>query len=202
MLNLYLAPRSPRAPVPDEEAVQRALDFLTAEGFVGAPVSDDELPPGPHVAFLFHMDMHDELLPAELTFESMHVCRAATPRFLPERQLAGNFFAAACSICEDEIDEALLDESFARLGYFPVSRFSYQCPSCRTELRLRDIDFGQPTAIARFWFYIEGAATGRLNTGVVDGLGRALGYGLVVVPEVPEEEVEDWVPARRRWGRR
>lgn len=196
MLNLYLAPRSARAPIPDADAVDAALDFLQREGLVGARTADHEHPPGSNVAALFHADAHDALLPAELTFDSLGVGGAPTPRFLPERQKAGEF-RPSCTVCGDGLDTRPLDEALVRLGYFAVERFTVLCPSCRTELTVKQVDFGQTTAVARWWLYIEGAATSRLNASLLDQLERLLGMPLVVVPEVPEEQVEDWVPARR-----
>ncbi len=201
MLNLYVAPRSAKAPIPSVEAVDAMVDFLRTEGLAGQTTADGDLPPGPNVRALFHSDAQDSLLPAELTVDAFRLGGAPTPRFLPELQTAGGF-DASCTVCGDGIDEEPLDQALARLGYFSVARFALLCPSCRTELTLRQVDFGQPTAIARWWLYIEGAATSRLNQAVLDRLERRLGLPLVVVPEVPEEQVEDWVPARRQLRRR
>ncbi len=201
MLNLYLAPRSARALVPEANAVDAALEFLEREGLVGSETTDHDRPPGANVAALFHVDAHDGLLPAELTFDGLSVGSAPTPRFLPELQKAVEFHPS-CTVCGDGLDSKPLDEALVRLGYFAVERFALLCPSCRTELTLKQVDFGQTTAIARWWLYIEGAATSRLNAALLDQLERLLGLPLVVVPEVPEEQVEDWVPARRALRRR
>ena len=166
-----------------------------------ARTEDGDLPPGTNVASLFHADAHDALLPAELTVEAFLVCEEPTPRFLPERQLA-RAFGASCTVCDDQLDERALDDALARLGYFSVDRFSVLCPSCRTHLTIKEVDFGQNTAVARWWIYIEAAATSRLNSAVLERLERLLGLPLVVVPEVPEEQVEEWVPARRNLRRR
>lgn len=198
MLNLYLAPRSRRAPVPEDAAVDAAIRFLQENGVIGEAASPDEYPPGRDVANLFPSDADDHLLPAELTFEAWHVHRARRATFLPELPQADGFPGATCTICGDEIDPAGLAEALGRLDVFPVHRFTYTCPSCRTELELRDIDFGQPTALARFWFLIEGAAFSRLTPALLERLGKVLGTPLQVVPERPVEHVEDWVPARRR----
>lgn len=202
MLNLYLAPRSGRAAVPEPMGVERALGLLTEEGIVGPRLAGGDYPPGPEAAWLFHVELRETLLPAELTFEALRVEQHAQPRFLPERQMAGNFRRVECMECGAAVDEDLLDDALQQLGFFPVRRFAYECPDCRTTLALKDLDFGQPTAIARFWFYVEGAASGRLNGSLLDRLERRLGVPLVVVPEVPEESLEDWVPARRRRPRR
>ncbi len=196
MLNVYLAPRKRSGAAPEEAAVASALAFLEREGLLAARTVDGEHPPGTNVAMWFHHDAHEGLLPAELTFDSLRVDGAPTPRFLPERQKACGF-DASCTVCGDTLDEKSLDEALVRLGYFSVDRFNCLCPSCRSELTLRQIDFGQSTAVARWWLYIEGAATSRLNGHLIDQLERLLGLPLVVVPEVPEEQIEDWVPARR-----
>jgi hypothetical protein len=68
-------------------------------------------------------------------------------------------------------------------------------------LSFKEIDFAQPVAVARWWIRIEGAGTGRVNPGLLEKMGRILGLNMTVVPEVPTELVEDWVPARRTRAR-
>ena len=65
---------------------------------------------------------------------------------------------------------------------------TYECPSCRTELAFRELNFGQNVSFARFWFRIEGAAFGRLHSQFLDGLSKRLGLPLVVVPEVIDDQ--------------
>ncbi len=195
MLNLYLTPRSAGL-CPSEEAINSVLQFLNQHDLIGEEV-DGAFSPGMEVAEWFNLDARDDLLPAELTFESFSVQTRSKPCFLPEAQ-PGESFVACCKICGDALDGGPLDEALARLGFFPVNRFQYDCPSCRTCLGLKEIDFGQNVAEARFWFFLEGAATSRLKGGLLDILGRKLGSNLLVIPEVPLEFLEDWAPAVRR----
>ena len=201
MLNLYLAPRSGKAPMPADDAIDDVLAFLADERLIGNPLDRDSFAPGVAVAAWFHSDADDLLLPAELTFESLSVHRSRRARFLPVEVPADEFEAAACTVCGEPADINALLDALEVLVYRPIERFDYICPSCRTPLTLREIDFGQPTAVARFWLKIEGAAFGRLTGAVVEQIARRLGQPLVIVPEVPEEDVEDWVPARRMRGK-
>lgn len=196
MLNLYLAPRSGKAPRPDDAMVDAAVAFLIAEGFIRPGDQPDRFPPGRAAAALFNDDNMD-LLPAELTFDELRVETAARPVFLPQNAPVDTFVDAGCSVCGDDIDLDGLQDALDRVGIFPIDRVTYQCPSCQTDLSLRQIEFARPTAVARFWFFIEGAATSRLRSSVVDRLGRILGAPLIVVAEVPEDSAEDWIPARR-----
>jgi hypothetical protein len=198
MLNLYIAARGTRTPVPTEEAIDATLAELRRLGVVGV-FADGAWSPGPGAARLFRENTHDDYLPAELTFDALSVHTMPRPRFLPRDQGHG-FPQARCRMCGDLLDEDALDESLRRVEFFPVDRFELRCPACRSDLGLRDIDFGQATGVARFWIFVEGAATSRLNGALVDQLSRLLGVGLSVVPEVPLDDVEDWVPALR--GRR
>lgn len=196
MLNLYLAPRSGKAPSPEDAQVEAAIEFLATEGFVTRGEQPDRFAPGPQVPRLFNDDNVD-LLPAELTFDELRVERSARPVFLPLDAPIEAYADAGCSVCGDDIDLDGLEDALARVGIFPLERVTYECPSCQTQLSLREIEFARPTAVARFWLFIEGAATGRLRSSVVDRLGRLLGGPLIIVPEVPEDNADDWVPARR-----
>ncbi len=197
MLNLYLAPKSWKAPAPGEDRVEALLGFLDSNAIIGGETEPGEYPPGADVAVLYHGEAAEALLPAELTFDCLRIESSGKARFLPQSQRAADFDRPRCTVCEDDLDAAGLDESMRELAYFPVERFGFTCPSCRTELTLREIDFGQTVAIARFWLFVEGAATSRLNASLLHEMERHLGLPLVVVPEVPPERVEDWAPARK-----
>lgn len=199
MLNLYLAPRSGRALV--DLALQNAEQFLRGHGLIGGEGMDGDFIPGPRVARLYNKDAHEDLLPAELTFDGLRIVSRPRPFFLPMHQPVDAFDAPLCEICEDMIDLDGLDESLAEIAFRPVDRFAYQCPSCQSTLRIDQIDFGQEVAVAAQWIFIEGAGTSRLNPKLIEALGRAMGTALVIVPEVPEDDLHDWAPAhrRRRW---
>lgn len=197
MLNLYLAPRSGKAPVPPDAAVDAVLAFLGEQQIIGGALGPDAFAPGQAVAGLFHDDATELLLPAELTFESLSVNRGGKARLLPRVAPAGGFEDAVCTVCDEPLDPDALADALEELVYRPIERFAFTCPSCRSELGLRQVDFGQPTAVARFWICIEGAAFGRLTGAVVEQIEKRLGLPLVVVPEVPPEDVDEWAPARR-----
>lgn len=199
MLNLYIAPRSGRATRPTDMAIEALVQQLRDEQIIG-PEVDGAHPPGNGVSALFHPDASDTHLPAELTFDALTVHVETKPRFLPPHNAQG-FPQARCTFCGDELDDEPLEKAIDRLKYFAVERFELRCPSCRNDLRIADIDFGQPTVVARFWLFVEGAATSRLNPSLLESLSRTLNLPLTVVPEVPEDDVSDWVPARR-WPRR
>ncbi len=201
MLNLYLAPRSAKAAVPEEAAVEAALAYLERQRIIGPVTADGERPPGPQVAALFHADAQETLLPAELTFDAVRVESSGRPRFLPPQQEALDF-VATCTVCGDRLDPDALADALAALSYFPVDRFACLCPSCRTELTLKEVDFGQSTAVARWWLVVEGAATSRLNMALVEQLERVLGLPLTVVHDVFDEERESFAPPPSRQARR
>jgi hypothetical protein len=184
VLNLYLVPKSGAALEPAKMAA--ALAWLADEDIVGAePTTDGELAPGPAVRRLFHDDALEWLLPAELTFDGLKAVHSGAQRFLPETVDA--FEDARCTLCGDTLDVDVLATDLERLLVFPVDRFAHLCPSCRTELTLKEIDFGQPTMVAHDWILVEGAATTRLSQRVLDQLGKLLGSPLVIVPEVFED---------------
>ena len=200
MLNLYLAPRGFRAPVPAESAVTALTEFLVNEGLVGR-FDDAGYAPGPSVSRLFHADALDSHLPAELTFDALRIVSVPRARFLPENAPPGTL-RAACGECGDVLEPEAIDEAISRLRFLPPERVTLTCPGCRAVSELRTVEFEHPVAFARFWIFIEGAGLSRLNHGLVERMGRLLGVQLVVVVEVPAESVEDWVPARRVLRRR
>ena len=190
MLNLYLAVRH-TIPV-SAEAEARIVAFLQQAEFIGAPNPEGDYPPGAEVGWLFNEDAHEALLPAELTFGSLSIGRSARPRFLPDTP--EGFEDARCSVCDDPLDRVPLAEALGRLSVFPVDRFTLLCPSCRTELTIKQVDFGQPTAISMFWVFIEGVGTGRISTRIIERLSRHAGVPLILVPEVVEDQAEAWIP--------
>ena len=200
MLNLYLAPRGFRAPVPAEPAIAALTAWLQEEELVGA-FADGAYAPGRAVSRLFHQDALETHLPAELTFDALRLVIQPRARFLPERWAPGSV-RAACGECGDPLDPLDVEDAIARLRYLPPERVSVSCPACRAVLGLRQLEFEHPMAWSRFWIFIEGAGLSRLNPSLLDRMGRLLGVHLAVVPEVPVEEVEDWVPARRALRRR
>lgn len=187
MLNLYIAPKKARF-LPTDNALEETLQYLNKLSILGDyDEKSQSYAPGLEVAALFSPEPWEELLPAELTFENFTVRPSGAERFLPERQMAHNF-SSICRMCGDRLDEKSLDLALERLAYFPVDRFSYDCPSCRNTLELKDINFGQTIAVARFWIYIEGVATVHLNHPLLDHLARLLGSSLLVVKEQVEDE--------------
>jgi hypothetical protein len=199
LLHLYLAPKSRKAPVPTPEKLDLALCFLKDEGIIGATLGPNEYASGNLASLLFHDDAGQHLLPAECTFESFHYCIERTESFLPPELPPESFKEVTCSVCDEPIDEAGLTGIVDRLNIFPVNRVSYDCPCCCSTVPLREIAFSQTTAIARFWFRIEGASFGRLKPSVLERLENLLGLPLLVIPEAMPESMDDWAPVRR-WG--
>lgn len=201
MLNLYLAPRSKKAPVLGEVAIDAVVEFLRAGGIIGNSTGDGVHAPGPNVSALFHTDALDRLLPAELTFDSFSVHLDRRARFLPRVTPEDGFIDAVCMVCEEPVDADMLDRALEALVYRPIKSFAYTCPSCRTELALDEVDFGQPVAFARCWFLIEGAAFGRLTPAVLNQMARRLGRPLIVVPEVVDDH-DPWYDEHEAFDRR
>ena len=196
MLNLYIAPKGTKAPVPSPDAVDALIQQLIEAGILGAR-GEDGWVPGPGVSSLFHADAMDTCLPAELTFDSLEVGASPRPRVLPDLPdvLASQ---ARCGGCGDVLDAAEVEDALRRTRYMPLERLEVSCPGCRSTLNFNGIDFGQVVSAARWWLRVEGAGTGRVSPGFIEKVGRALGLRVVVVPEVIAEVVEDWVPARRK----
>jgi hypothetical protein len=201
MLNLYLVPRGRKSSRPEEDAVTAAIEYLTDAGIIGGALGTDEYAPGEAVSALFPDTADQHLLPAEMTFEALHVHRRKKPEFLPREQSPERFGDACCGECGAPIDAEEFDTAFTKLAFFPVDRIEYHCPACRSDLPFREIDFGQPTNVARFWLRIEGAPFGRVAPRVLEKLGRKLGLPMMVVHEVVDEEGQDWSSAIRtaRW---
>lgn len=153
--------------------------------------------PGAAVRRLFHESVAERHLPAELTFDALQLVRTGAARFLPEA--VEIFEQAQCPDCGDPLDAQVLADDLHRLLVFPIEQFRHLCPSCRRDLSLREIDFGQPTAIAQEWLLIEGLVTQRLSPNVLQHLQRLLGQPLVVVPELLEEAGFE-APAQKRGG--
>ena len=196
MLNLYLTPKGGR--VLPELALQNAEDVLRGFGIIGDEGANGECVPGPNVARLYNRDAHEDLLPAELTFDSLRIVNRPRSFFVPMHQTVDGYPDPVCTVCDDSVDLDALEDSLGEIAFLPVERFRYDCPSCCTTLKIEQIDFGQNTAVVAQWIFIEGAGTSRLNTRILDALTKAMGSSLLVVPEVPEDDVHDWVPAHQR----
>ncbi len=196
MLNLYLAARSGAA-----LRLDAVVEFLKENGFIGELSTEVEYPPGPDAARLFDANAHEELLPAELTFEALRVVERPRAVFIPELQPVEFFRGATCTRCGDDIDLEPLGRALAEIAFRPVARFTYTCPGCRDALTVADIDFGQPTSVTRHWIYLEAVGTSRLASRVVDAMSKVAGAPLVVIPERPEPEFNEPAVLRKQ-GRR
>jgi len=192
MLNLYLTPKNSKVPTPDAEHESAALELMRENGIIGSKLGPMEYAAGDYAGRIFQVDQNSDLLPAELTFESLWVGRSRRPTFLPIDQDLYEYHGASCPMCKDAIDEYVFEDALERLGIFPVERVFYECPSCQTEMAFTEIDFGQATAVARFWFKLEAVAQGRLRAGFIDAISKALGCSMTVVPEVIDDQAADW----------
>ena len=192
VLNLYLAPKSGKSPIPSDEAIRRCLSYLAERGIIGPEITPSEYAAGPMAARIFHPDAEDYYVPAELTFESLTVQKVKKVTFLPEAQDLHEFHSVTCPICEDDMDPLAFKDALDRIVFFPLDAVLYDCPSCQSEMAFRDLSFGQNVAFARFWFHLEGVAFDRLQTQFVDALAKQLGVPLIVVPEVIDDQADAW----------
>ena len=201
MLNLYLTSKSRHKPRPEPDAIDRALKFLRDEGIIGPTLGEDEYSAGNHSSIFFHSDADQHFLPVELTFDSWGVHSGSKDWFLPIDQDLDEYDTTVCSVCDEPVDLRLLKNVLDRLDILPLKRVTYACPCCQSEVPFAELDFDQTTAIARFWFFIEGAVSRRLNQSIIDELGKILGFQLIVVPEVIQQRTDSWkqlANARRR----
>ncbi len=196
MLNIYLAPKGSKSPRPASDSIAAVLDFLRSEGVVGASLGSGEYAPGDNAAILFHADADQHLLPVEITFEAFFIHDEAKTQFIPRDQDLAEFDRAVCSVCEEPVHVDEFEECFDRLALFPVDRVQYECPCCLSSYPFAQLDFGQPTAVASFWFQIEGAAFSRLNPALLDHITKLLGVMLLAVPEVLDDQVQEWASVR------
>lgn len=192
MLNIYLAPKSGKSPVPTVSVVEGALTYLEQRGILGPLFGNMEYAAGPLASRIFHADANQHLCPAEQTFESFSVHHSKKVNFLPRAQDIHEFHSVVCPVCRDPMDVLTFQDALQRLDFFPIETVTYECPSCCTEQGFRDLDFGQVVAWARFWFLLEGAAFSRLNNQIIDGVSRALGMPMIIVPEVVDDQAEAW----------
>ena len=195
MLNLYLVPRHSKPVHFSEETRARLEETLREMGIIGRALGTDEFAPGLAVAKLFHVDAEQHVLPGELTFESLSLVSQDRPQFLPRHAEPGAFDGAECPICEDAVEPQALDLALDKLSIFSVASVRYNCPSCCVDVPFSELVFSQVTAVANAWIFIEGVAFGRLNWGVLDYLGKVTGHSWTIVPEIPEESIDDWSSA-------
>ena len=197
VLNLYLVPRHSK-PVRFTPTLRSRLEQTLREmGIIGRALSTEEFAPGLGVANLFHIDAEQHVLPGELTFESLSLISHERPHFLPRVAEPGAFDGAECPICDDVVDPQAIDLALDKLNFFSIESVRYSCPSCCVDVPFSDLAFGQVTAVANAWIYIEGLAFGRLKWGIVDHLSKVIGHPLIIVPEVPEQSIEEWSSVSR-----
>ena len=197
MLNLYLAPKSSKAPKPTQEALESALEFMRSQGVLGASFGPGEYAPGDNAATLFHADADQHLLPVELTYEALYVHLGMRPEFLPRDQDPAEFDRAQCSVCDEPVHGKTFEECFDKLDLFQVDRVDYECACCLSRYPFAELNFGQPTVVASFWLLIEGAAFSRLNTNFLEHVSKLLGLSLIVVPEVLDDQARSFAEVRQ-----
>ena len=197
MLNLYLVPRHSKPVHFDAALRERLEDTLREMGIIGRALSSNEFAPGLGVAKLFHLDAEQHVLPGELTFESLSLISEGRSQFLPRDAAPGAFDGAECPGCEDVVEPDAIDMALDKMGIFPIASVRYSCASCCIDIPFSDLVFSQVTAVANAWIFIEGVAFGRLNLSIVERLSKLIGHPLMIVPEVPEQSMEDWSSACR-----
>ena len=86
MLNLYIAPKSAKSPVPTQEAIEATIQGLKDSLVIGHSITPVEYAPGHRAGAIFHSDADNPLLPAEKTFDAMTVHVGNRVEFVPQDQ--------------------------------------------------------------------------------------------------------------------
>ena len=150
MLNIYLCPKRRARYVPSLEQQTRWLDEARVGGLIHT--SDVTSPqdllgpesvftPGLGVQHLFNQDAREELLPVELTFESLHLCRAPLPALLPpeaEEQ------TQRCPQCDDDLSAEDLALEMKRLELISFEQSVIFCQSCQADIPTARLIFDPP----------------------------------------------------------
>ena len=153
MCSTCISPKSGKSPVPTSEAIVDTINYLKDRGIIGPKIANTEYAAGPMASRIFHPDAENHYVPAELTFESLTVETVRRVTFLPEAQDIYEYHSVKCPVCADDMDVEGFQDALDRLAFFPVDSISYECPSCQSELGLRELQFGQNVGFARFWLF-------------------------------------------------
>ena len=94
--SLFDTPKHKAAP-PTSEKEESALQLMRDHAIIGAQLGPLEYAAGDYAGRVFQLDHNSNLLPAELTFESLWVGRSQRPTFLPMDQDLHEYRDALCS---------------------------------------------------------------------------------------------------------
>lgn len=203
MLNLYLCPaRGPRYQ-PSSDQLSRWLEEAQRGGLIHNSACKDleiesdspevSLSPGLGVAHLFNRDAREELLPAELTFESLQLCRSTIPTLLPpdvEDQ------TQRCPQCEDDIGDDLLERELKRLAFMSFDQSVVFCQSCQAEIPISRLTFEPPASFARFWIELREVGSSRLNPTLLRAWELSLGSPLTLLIDHRVSDHDEIISAR------
>ena len=207
MLNIYLVPKRQSGYIPTEKQIKRWLIELKSaelaqdlnhqidlklEQFHVTKELCLEFASGLNVYHLYNQDAHDDLMPAELSFEALSLNITSHATLLPLDEME---FEAICPQCEDQILELDLDIAIAKLDLFPLSKIQVSCLSCQDEWPLKSVVFEPEMSFAKFWIRLQQSASTRLNHTVIKAWENSLGCELLQL----NAQFDDCEPFESNW---
>jgi len=199
MLTLYLCPKRRPQYQPSVEQVHEWLTSAIQGQLLMVSESQLDVPPtsftpGLGVAQLFNNDARDALLPAELTFETLELCRASTPALLPPEMTEREQY---CPQCGDEVTTEALNVALNKLEFISLERSTIFCLSCQDELTIKTLEFEPLSAFATFWIRLDEVGSSRLNPALWRDWETRLGCSLELLLDQRETDLEEISSARR-----
>ena len=208
MLNVYLIPKLPSLYQPSPQFFDRWLREICRSNLVSLPThlnlgivsseeqllegyKDQELTPSIGIGQLFNQDAHDQLLPAELSFESMMICFSKFPNLIP---LEEQEYLAICPSCEDQCEAELLQQAITKLDLIPLEQIKVFCYSCQSEYPLKKLVFEPLVGFARFWICFQQCGSTRLNHKLIKAWEHSLGCEFEQI-NVQRDELEGFSDA-------
>ena len=199
MLNLYLVPRARPTFRPPPAATGALISWLIHQGVARETGEHDRLSPGLSVSTIFDRDAHRELVPAALSFLTLHLGTSAQPTVLPRHHEIPP--RLSCRACGDFFAPREFEQLERGLALFSPEEFSSFCLSCQTERSLRELDFEPALEIASFWIELESIGTSRLSVSWLRRVERLIGVPLSVLLETPpgEDLFSPWDDDETSW---
>ncbi|MEE2643537.1 MAG: hypothetical protein VYD19_01275 [Myxococcota bacterium] len=186
MLNLYLVPRARPTFSPPPTATAALISWLIHQGVARETGEHNRLSPGLSVSTIFDRDAHRELVPAALSFLTLHLKTSPRPTVLPRHHEVPPHLS--CKACGDLFPPEKFEQLERGLALFSPEEFSSFCLSCQTERSLRELDFEPALEIASFWIEIEAIGTSRISVSWLRRVERLIGAPLSVLLETPPRD--------------